>query len=125
MVNVQQYDVVSTGSTVAECEASYRQTLAHRGLIAAGEQGPAAGEQQESEGIVAEIRSAVIGGDTHYYVRMEDSLGYLDFNTADVPLAVLLDVRDHIRYTYVLEGAEFPSHGIVPATGFEHIDWDD
>ena len=125
MVNVQQYDIVSTGSTVAECEINYRQTLAHRGLIAAGEQGPAAGEQQESEGIVAEIRSAVIGGDTHYYVRMEDSLGYLDFNTADVPLAVLLDVRDHIRYTYVLEGAEFPSHGIVPATGFEHIDWDD
>ncbi len=124
MVNVQQYDVVSTGSTVAECEMNYRQTLAHRGLIAAGEQKPAAGDAQEQEGIVAEIRSAVIGGNTHYYVRMENSLGYLDFNSAEVPLAVLLNVRDHIRYTYVLEGAEFPSHGIVPATGFEHIDWD-
>ena len=55
---------------------------------------------------------------------MEDSLGYLDFNAAEVPLAVLLNVRDHIRYTYVLEGAEFPAHGIVPATGFEYVDWD-
>ena len=124
MVNVQQYDVVSTGSTVAECETNYRQTLAHRGLIAAGEQAPAAGNAQEQEGVVAEIRSAVIGGDTHYYVRMENSLGYLDFNASEVPLAVLLDVRDHIRYTFVLEGAEFPEHGIVPATGFEYIDWD-
>ena len=55
---------------------------------------------------------------------MEDSLGYLDFNTAEVPLAVLLNVRDHIRCTFVLEGAEFPAHGIVPATGFEYVDWD-
>ena len=124
MVNVQQYDVVSTGSTVAECDTNYRQTLAHRGLSAAGEQAPAAGNAQEQEGVVAEIRSAVIGGDTHYYVRMENSLGYLDFNASEVPLAVLLDVRDHIRYTFVLEGAEFPEHGIVPATGFEYIDWD-
>ena len=124
MVNVQQYQLVETGQTVAECEKNYRQALAHAGLIAAGEQSPAEGEAQEGEGIVAEIRSAVIGGDTHYYVRMENSLGYLDFNTADTPLAVLLSVRDHIRYTFVLEGAEFPSHGIVPATGFEYIDWD-
>ena len=124
MVNVQQYDVVSTGATVAECENSYRQTLAHRGLIGAGEQTPISGNAQEQEGIVAEIRSAVIEGNTHYYVRMENSLGYLDFNSAEVPLAVLLNVRDHIRYTYVLEGAEFPEHGIVTATDFEYIDWD-
>ena len=124
MVNVQQYQIVETGQTLAECEANYRQALAHAGLIAAGEQTPAAGETQEQEGIVAEIRSCVIGGDTHYYVRMENSLGYLDFNAAEVPLAVLLNVRDHIRYTFVLEGAEFPVHGMVPATGFEYIDWD-
>jgi len=124
MVNVQQYDIVSTGATVADCEINYRQTLAHRGFIGAGEQGAASGEAKEDEGIVAEIRSAVIGGDTHYYVRMEDALGYLDFNAAQTPLAVLLNVRDHIRYTYVLEGAEFPDHGIVTATGFEYIDWD-
>lgn len=124
MVNVQQYQIVETGQTVAECENNYRQALAHAGLIAAGEQTPAAGEAQEQEGIVAEIRSAVIGGDTHYYVRLENSLGYLDFNASEVPLAVLLNVRDHIRCTFVLEGAEFPEHGIVPATGFEYIEWD-
>ena len=124
MVNVQQYQLVETGQTVAECESNYRQALAHAGLVAAGEQKPAAGDAREQEGIVAEIRSSVIDGDTHYYVRMEDSLGYLDFNAAEVPLAVLLNVRDHIRYTFVLEGAEFPEHGIVPATDFAYVEWD-
>lgn len=37
MVNVQQYNIVETGGTVAECEANYRRTLADNGLISDGE----------------------------------------------------------------------------------------
>ena len=33
MVNVQQYNIVETGGTVAECEANYRRALADNGLI--------------------------------------------------------------------------------------------
>ena len=33
MVNVQQYNIVETGGTVAECEANYRRALANNGLI--------------------------------------------------------------------------------------------
>ncbi len=120
MVNVQQYDIVSTGSTVADCENNYRQTLAHRGLVGAGQQTAVSGEAQQQSGKIIEIRSAVIDGNTHYYVRMEGSLGYLDFNAADVPTAVLLNVNDKIRYTYVLDSAEFPEQGIIPATAFEY-----
>ena len=120
MVNVQQYDIVSTGATVAECETNYRQTLAHRGLVEAGQQTAVSGEAKEQSGVITEIRTSVIDGNTHFYVRMEGSLGYLDFNAAQVPGAVLLNVRDRIRYTYVLDTAEFPEHGIVPATGFTY-----
>ena len=67
---------------------------------------------------IAEIRSAVINGNTHYYVRMEHSKGYLDFNAADVPRAVLLNQGDSIWYDYVLEDAEFPENGIVQASAF-------
>ena len=121
MVNVEQYQIVETGQTVAACEASYRQALANNGLIGAG-QTSVEGESREEHGIVAEIRSAVIGGDTHYYIRMEHTPGYLDFNAATTPRAVLLDKGDSILYTYVLEGAEFPKNGIVPATGFRFED---
>lgn len=118
MVNVEQYDIVSTGSTVADCETNYRQTLANRGLIGAGDATVDTGESKMEDGIIAEIRSAVINGNTHYYVRMEHSVGYLDFSTAEVPRAVLLDKGDRILYSYVLNTVDFPENGIVHATDF-------
>lgn len=118
MVNVQQYDIVSTGATVADCESNYRQTLANRGLIGAGEIDVNSASNRVESGTIAEIRSAVIDGNTHYYVRMEHSLGYLDFNTAEVPRAVLLDKGDQIWYTYTLDAVEFPENGIVPGKNF-------
>ena len=117
MVNVQQYQLVETGQTVAECETEYRQALAHAGLISAGEVS-VEGQSREEHGVVAEIRTAVINGNTHCYIRMEHTPGYLDFNVADTPRAILLDKGDSILYTYVLSGAEFPENGIVKATGF-------
>ena len=118
MVNVQQYQIVETGDTVAECESNYRKTLANAGLIGAGDAEVHAGELKEEHGIIAEIRSAVVSGNTHYYIRMEHSLGYLDFNAAEVPRAVLLDVGDSIWYSYVLDTASFPENGIVTAKNF-------
>jgi len=118
MVNVEQYQIVETGATVAECESNYRKTLANAGLIGAGDTGVGGGELQSEHGIIAEIRSAVINGDTHYYIRMEHSKGYLEFNAADVPRVVLLDEGDSIWYDYVLENAEFPENGIVQGTAF-------
>ena len=119
MVNVQQYQIVSTGSTVAECEQNYLNALAHNGLIGAGS-ASISGEATEATGTVAEIRSAVIGGNTHYYIRMERMSAYLDFAANEVPEAVLLNVGDTIVYTYVIEGTEFPTGGIVPATSFRY-----
>ena len=118
MVNVQQYQIVETGQTVAECEASYRQALANAGLIGAGQVVVPNGDIHSQQGVVAEIRTAVINGNTHFYVRMENSLGYLDFSADEVPRAVLLDEGDLIWYDFVLDGVEFPANGIVPARGF-------
>ena len=118
MVNVEQYQIVETGQTVAACESNYRQALANAGLIGAGQTGVSGGDVRTQDGIIAEIRTSVIDGNTHFYVRLENGIGFLDFNAAQVPRAVLLDVGDHIWYDYALEGADFPENGIVPATGF-------
>ena len=119
MVNVQQYDIVATGSSVAECETSYRQTLARRGLISAGEASvDVTGETHTEEGVIAEIRSAVIGGNTHYYVRMEHGLAYLDFDTSRLPRAVLLDKGDHIWYVYTASSANLTANTIVQVRSF-------
>ena len=113
------YTYVSTGSTVAECEQNYRNSLAHNGLIGAGATS-ITGEATEATGTIAEIRSSVIDGNTHYYIRMEMTNVYLDFSADTVPEAVLLDKGDTITYTYLLEGTEYPTSGILPATGFRY-----
>ena len=118
MVNVEQYQIVETGQTVAACESNYRQALANAGLIGAGQTGVSGGDVRTQDGIIAEIRTSVIDGNTHFYVRLENGIGFLDFNAAQVPRAVLLDVGDHIWYDYALAGADFPENGIVAASGF-------
>ena len=118
MVNVEQYQIVETGQTVAACESNYRQALANAGLIGAGQTGVSGGDVRTQDGIIAEIRTSVIDGNTHFYVRLENGIGFLDFNAAQVPRAVPLDVGDHIWYDYALEGADFPENGIVAARGF-------
>ena len=109
---------METGQTVAACESNYRQALANAGLIGAGQTGVSGGDVRTQDGIIAEIRTSVIDGNTHFYVRLENGIGFLDFNAAQVPRAVLLDVGDHIWYDYALEGADFPENGIVAASGF-------
>lgn len=122
MVNVQQYDIVSTGATVGECEGNYRQTLASRGIINAEEAQPEkyAGEGlYEGGGVIREIRTAVVSGNTHFYVRMDWM--YLDFNAAEVPEAVLLNPGDAIRFGCAMpEDTDFTAAdgGIVPAIWF-------
>jgi hypothetical protein len=118
MVNVEQYQIVETGQTVAACESNYRQALARAGLIGAGEAEVNTGEDQTADGIVAEIRSAVIDGNTHYFVRIRQSVGYLDFNAAVVPRAVLLDQGDHIWYRYTLSAGELTENSILSVRDF-------
>ena len=118
MVNVEQYQIVETGQTVAACESNYRQALANAGLIGAGQTGVSGGDVRTQDGLIAEIRTSVIDGNPHLYVRLEHGIGFLAFNAAQVPRAVLLDVGDHIWYDYALEGADFPENGIVAASGF-------
>ena len=126
MVNVQQYDIVSTGATVADCEGSYRQTLASRGLIPQDLANPAEGGERadeiEGESVVTEIRSSVIGGDTHYYVKLADVPAYLDFSAADAPTAVLLNVGDRIRYRCDAFADNIRRDALIPASWFAFAD---
>jgi hypothetical protein len=116
MVNVQRYNIVETGGTVAECESNYRKALANEGLIAAGN--TSVGELQTQSGTIQEIRTAVIDGSTHYYVRIRGGVGYLDFNGAELPRAVLLDVGDTIWYQYSLNTVNIGENVIISAVDF-------
>ena len=100
MVNVQQYNIVETGGTVAECEANYRRTLADNGLISDSESEAAPSDQEEASGIVAEIRTAVLDGNSYYFLRLEGQEVFYAVNAAENPLAVILNAGDQVTITY-------------------------
>ena len=98
MVNVQQYQIVATGATVAECEANYIRLLNNADLVE--EETPAS---STVSGRVGEIRSAVIDGNTHIYIRLEGQSVYYVVSVADAPLAAILDLGDAVTLS-VAEG---------------------
>ena len=102
MVNVSQYQIVSNGGTVAECEANYRKMLSNNGLIDPddAEVRPSDEKLVEITGVVREIRSAVMDGNTCYYVLLEGQDTWLSGFAADVPQLVLLNVGDQVRVKY-------------------------
>lgn len=91
MVNVRQYQIVATGTSVAECQRAYVALLAQNNIIT---------EVQLPEttvsGVIAEIRSAVLSGNTYYYLRLEDSNVFYSISAADSPIAVVLNVGDTV-----------------------------
>ncbi len=99
MVNVQQYQIVSTGGTVAECEQNYRQALANNNLIDGTQTGIGSGGSRIT-GTVAEIRSAVIDGTSVYYLRLEGGTDFYRLSADKAPLVILLNVGDTVTITY-------------------------
>ncbi|MEA4941882.1 hypothetical protein SDC9_73565 [bioreactor metagenome] len=100
MVNVQQYQIVATGSTLAECEVNYRTALADNGLIKDSQTEVVPSDQKETSGTVAEIRTAVMDGNSYYFLRLEGEDTFYALSAAKNPLAVILNVGDRVSITY-------------------------
>ena len=107
--NVQQYQIVATGDTVAECEQGYLALLSQNGVVD-GDAGLSGTET--AEGAVAEIRSAVLDGNTVYFIRLAGSDMFYSISAVDQQLAVILNEGDRVTVTYrpgegsILDGVE-------------------
>ena len=93
MVNVQQYNVVATGTSVSSCIESYEQLLAENGISIEGGTAPAT---SEVSGVVEDIRSSVINGNSVYYIKLEGGDVYYTVSAADSPVAAILNVGDRV-----------------------------
>ena len=100
MVNVSQYQIVATGSSVADCESSYRLMLARNGLISDSDTDVKPTGQGQVTGTIAEIPSAVVEGNTWYYLRLQDGSVYYAISAADDKNAVILSVGDQVTVTF-------------------------
>ena len=104
MVNVSQYQIVATGTTVEECQTAYAELLMKNGIT----ETPALPETEVETvtGAVAEIRSSVMDGDTWYFIRLENEQVYYLINGSEYPLATILNVGEMVTITYEVGNAE-------------------
>ena len=103
MVNVNQYQIVATGATLADCEANYRQMLLKNNLIS-DDQGSidvTPSDYKSVEGTIAEIRTAVVNGNSIYFLRFAGNDTFtVRMSAAEVAYAPLLNVGDRVCVYY-------------------------
>ena len=68
MIDIQRYQNVAVGDTVAECQKSYEALLATNG-VDTGDSAPS--DVKQAKGIIATMAQAVIEGNSHYYVTLQ------------------------------------------------------
>ena len=91
MVNVAQYQIVATGSSVPACEQSYVRMLADKGVTQ-----PQQRPETQSHGSIEEIRSAVLDGTTYYFLRLRSEEAFYAVSAAENRTAVTLNPGDEV-----------------------------
>ncbi|MBQ0038087.1 MAG: CvpA family protein [Clostridiales bacterium] len=121
MVNVSQYQIVATGTNVADCEGNYRVMLANNHLISEEDAELVITDQGESTGKIAEIRSAVIDGNTWYYLRLDGEQVYYAVSAADDRSVVILNPGDTVTVKFAQgEGGILEAYSVTQNTNKEN-----
>ena len=114
MLDIQRYQNVAVGNTVAECQKAYQALLATNGALA--ESGVDTGAV-EKQGTIAHIAQAVVEGNSHFYVKLDDGSAIYDFALPGLIEIVGYKEGDAITFTYVEAEPTNPVEEIVGADG--------
>jgi len=101
MVNVEQYQIVATGASVAECEKNYIKLLSQNNITE-----EIAPVEDSKNGKIVEIRNAVIDGNTVYYLKLENDTNYYAISAGENQKAVTLSIGDTVEFTFDTEGKD-------------------
>ena len=110
LVNVSQYQIVATGTTVAECEKAYKKLMQQNNIQTNTENTA----ETTVTAPVTDIRSAVINGNTYYYIKLEGT-PYISLSAGEYEEAVTLNIGDTVEVTYTPD----ESKSIVKADKFK------
>lgn len=104
MVNVAQYQIVATGTTVSSCEQNYIRMLSEKGIAQ-----PEALPQTQASGTIAEIRTAVLSGTTYCFLRLEGQELFYSISAAEYRDVITLNVGDKVTIGHAVPGEEAAS----------------
>lgn len=96
MVNIQQYQNVAIGDSVAECEKAYIKLLNNNGISAAID-----GETKNITGTIRRIAQSVIDGNSHFYLVLEGNDLVFDVPVNDYLQVVALEEGDRVKIEYI------------------------
>ncbi len=110
MIDIQRYQNVAVGDTVAECQKSYEALLATNG-VDTGDSAPS--DVKQAKGIISTMAQAVIEGNSHYYVTLQGDSSIYDFPLPGMLEIVAYSAGDEISFTYIDAGTmAFPAQSI-------------
>ncbi len=127
LINVAQYNnnkMGATGTDLAKCLASYISALEDSGIkvdinpedVVVEPVNPETDEPAKdiltASGNIADIRTAVINGDSYYYVKLDSNAAYFSIAAADQESVVILNVGDSVTVTYEGSGAIIDAESI-------------
>lgn len=106
MLNIEKYQTVAIGDTVAECERNYIKMMADNGITQEPEK-----EEKDITGKIEKIVPTVMDGNSHYYIVLEGNKTIFDIKVADNPQIIMYEAGDEISLTYE-EGDKTCSAGV-------------
>ena len=108
MVNVSQYQIVAIGDTIKECEEAYIKLLKESNIIE-DDAGNDVGDNTDIadkvdiikvEGKITDIRTAIINGNTYYYIYIDGSDKVFSISALADEMAVMLNPGDMVVIEY-------------------------
>lgn len=101
MIDIQRYQNVAIGDTVADCQKSYKALLETNGVNVTSSNG--SDNVQTAQGIINHMATAVIDSNSHYYVTLKDDNNIYDFALPGMIDIVRYKEGDTIKFTYYKE----------------------
>ena len=113
MVNVQNYQVAVTGSTIAQCTEAYAEKLKQNNInikidideiIDATEGSENAGtdapETKTVKGVVSDIRTAVMNGESVYFIQLDGKGAYYSIAASSSENVVIMNKGDKVTVKF-------------------------
>lgn len=121
LVNVGQYSIGAVGTSLTECIENYLKELAKNGIkldvstdnitddnSQGGADAPVV-EKAEVTGKITDIRTAVIGGESVYYFKLDTQESYYSVKASDAEKVIIFNKGDTVSFTVDKnEGAIIP-----------------
>lgn len=111
MVNVQKYQIVAIGDTVAECEENYTKLMYKNNLIKEEEMQTT---EKQVTGSVEKLAQAVLDGTTHYYLTLSGQDSIFEVTVSqDADCLKILYVKEGDQVTLSYEQEEGKQAGAI------------